>query len=502
MEETLTRDPLLLRRLEESIRFVDEKIEAAENDKRPFVLALCGSFSSGKTSMVNALLEEKISLPTGNFPITKVITRIKWADRTGIRLENTARGISRELTLSEAQKAARTELSEQELGATYLCIEMDAPFLRRDIILVDTPGFDDDVDKKLDAVTIREIKQADLCLLMFNAAKFGTKDERAFLKEMNDMTNGWFMPVLNCMNLVNTEENENELMRRAALLFRDCGNEQLGYGRFFPVCTLPGYTDMNGLDAWLEKTIREQSVCLRHVMPLQHAQYEMKKIADDAADVQTRIWTLLASLKQQSDQETERKKRQARGDLEPIRQACTRMQAELQSAVIPAVCSQFSKLSAPDFPAETQRLLRSAVLPFSDLAQKKIGGDAIPSLRRRMEGELAVFAVPEPVRHVRKRGFLEALVSPLPYEVTYNNFAEAAAVAVKSKLLPKLNRALSDYAADVEKLEKKAARREIEAAADTGEIALWEEYLEQLSGQLLTLSDSRQKVLKLLRSYS
>ena len=44
----------------------------------PFCIAFCGVFSSGKSSLLNALLDCGNVLPTGINPVTKIITRIRY----------------------------------------------------------------------------------------------------------------------------------------------------------------------------------------------------------------------------------------------------------------------------------------------------------------------------------------------------------------------------------------------------------------------------------------
>ncbi|MDO5132791.1 MAG: dynamin family protein, partial [Eubacteriales bacterium] len=51
------------------------------DDCRPFCVAFCGVFSSGKTSLINELLSDALphTLPVGINPVTKMVIRIRYA---------------------------------------------------------------------------------------------------------------------------------------------------------------------------------------------------------------------------------------------------------------------------------------------------------------------------------------------------------------------------------------------------------------------------------------
>lgn len=91
----------LLAELNRVLAYGREKIIQAE-EERPFVIVLCGSFSTGKSSLANALLG--CQLPTGHNPITKMVTRIRYGPVRRLSMENLQTGRIQPLPWSELDR--------------------------------------------------------------------------------------------------------------------------------------------------------------------------------------------------------------------------------------------------------------------------------------------------------------------------------------------------------------------------------------------------------------
>lgn len=102
-------------------------------------LAVFGRVSTGKSSLLNRLLEREV-LPVGVTPITAVPTRITFGRRPRLRVAF-ADAPARELEIGAlAEFASERENPANEKRVMRLVVELPASFLESGVTLVDTPG--------------------------------------------------------------------------------------------------------------------------------------------------------------------------------------------------------------------------------------------------------------------------------------------------------------------------------------------------------------------------
>lgn len=219
----------------------------------PLLVVICGAFSTGKSSLINALLGCR--LPTGTNPITKTVTKLVYGKHERILLENIKTGKSSVISQETAEKMI-LDSSNQGFNSTYrVCYEIDSSLLKAGLVIVDTPGFQDDATGKLDKVTQAEIAKADFCIVNFSCNHFGSSNERQFMEKLQTLTNGNFAMVLNCSNYLNGLSALEDLQKRADYILKPFGNDRIGYGKYYIVDSLmrPAYLD--GLDQWLSENL-------------------------------------------------------------------------------------------------------------------------------------------------------------------------------------------------------------------------------------------------------
>lgn len=229
----------------------------------PFCIAFCGVFSAGKTSIINRLLH--CDLPTGINPITKVVTRIRYGERTAYSF--IVGGQKRALP-PEHLKDVITGKRTVPDGCSEILIELPSAFLKQNVEIIDTPGYED--TRALEDMTRTAVLTADLILFCVNALAFGNQFEKEYLREL-EQSHGNFCMVVNRVDSLNTEEDFECLRTEAQRLMRGRGNASQGTnadGRYFFTIAAGAYATLNGLDTFLteltqtpakRKTIRDST---------------------------------------------------------------------------------------------------------------------------------------------------------------------------------------------------------------------------------------------------
>jgi tellurite resistance-related uncharacterized protein len=200
-----------------------------------FTVLLVGCFSSGKSSVLNALLGQPV-LPVKVNPCTAILTELRAGEAPSVEV------LRRDGTAEHLEPAAF--LARYQLGAGDPGERLDAfadveraivrwplPLLADGVALVDTPGLDDDPSRT--ERTLRGLPDADAVIFVLNATRFLTELERDTLRRdvlPLGLTN-LFFPVA-MIDLIDAlsdrpDEDRAEVRRRAT--------EALG-----PLCTHDG----------------------------------------------------------------------------------------------------------------------------------------------------------------------------------------------------------------------------------------------------------------------
>jgi len=250
----------ILEKVRETVNYSREQFKLLRR-KRPFVIVVCGAFSTGKSSLLNALLG--CHLPTGHNPITKRITRIEYGAFERIVLEDREKNREYEISWEVAKYIILNEWRDDCMESLQIRFEIPSVLLKMGVVFVDTPGFEDDAEEKLDQMTREEIARADFCIVNFACNHFGDKYERAFLEELQKLTNGNFVMVLNCSNYLSGLRDLKDVEKRADMILRYFGNPRIGYGKYFIVNSEGEHSDLDGLDGWLEGIIRRHAKAIQ-----------------------------------------------------------------------------------------------------------------------------------------------------------------------------------------------------------------------------------------------
>lgn len=229
--------------------------QAGTRGRDNFTIAFCGVFSSGKTSIINELLDYPgFKLPVGINPVTKLVTHISYGDdlsfyyHTDIGRTYLPRKKFNELVTGE------TSLPDDRRD---IYVTMPAKVLSNGIVFMDTPGYNDELE--LEETSRAAVLDSDFVVMCTSALQFGKMFEREYMRELSDSI-GNFCLVINRMDGLNTSEDEADIRTRAAKLMNGMGGPTVrsypAGGCFFTTAS-GQYRNLGGLDVFMNLVISE-----------------------------------------------------------------------------------------------------------------------------------------------------------------------------------------------------------------------------------------------------
>lgn len=162
------------------------------------ILVFCGTFSAGKSSLINELLQQEFKLPFGAEPVTKFVTRLKYGKKFSACY--VWRGAEYPVNMSDLNEILTGKLHLPD-ESVEVVIRLPAKILRDNVEILDTPGFLD--NQELTDLTRAMVATADVALFCCNANAAGKKFEVDYFRELED-TIGNFCVIVNHMDSLNT----------------------------------------------------------------------------------------------------------------------------------------------------------------------------------------------------------------------------------------------------------------------------------------------------------
>ncbi len=142
-------------------------------------LVVLGEFNHGKSTIVNALLNEEV-LPMGITPTTAVITHLVYGQKRKISVKPVF-GEKYEIELSELEDVIRHAEDEKD-EPEFVEISHPNAFLNQSLTLVDTPGVNDISRQKVE-ITYGYVPRADVILYVLDATQVLKKSEVVFIRD-------------------------------------------------------------------------------------------------------------------------------------------------------------------------------------------------------------------------------------------------------------------------------------------------------------------------------
>ncbi|MFZ3341329.1 MAG: dynamin family protein [Terriglobales bacterium] len=293
-----------------------------------FEIAIFGRVSSGKSSLLNAILGTDV-LPVGVTPITAVPTRLMYGDCPGVRVWFANR-IPEQFDISQlAQFVAEQMNHGNEKHVTRIVVQIPSARLREGIAFVDTPGLGSLATRGA-AETLAYLPRCDLGVVLIDAGSTLTPDDLQTIQILYDAA----IPA-------------NVLLSKADLLTIEDRSRVIGYVKdhikeelhldlaVHAVSVMPGSKDL--LQHWFEQDIaplysQRQDLKLRSIR---------RKLGALRQSVEMALRTRLRRKEQISPKEVEQLRvieselRQASGRLEEMKKLARGVADQLEYSSAP-----------------------------------------------------------------------------------------------------------------------------------------------------------------------
>lgn len=162
---------------ESATRFTDGKL----------IVVVAGEFKQGKSSLINALINEKDLFPVDIDITTNLVSTITYgkSEKITVVLGEPGKGISKNITRAEIPDyVTEHKNSKNQKKAQMLIIESTNPQLKEGLVLVDTPGVGG-LNTEHTAISYAFIPNADVVLFVSDSEKPYTVKELEFVDMIN-----------------------------------------------------------------------------------------------------------------------------------------------------------------------------------------------------------------------------------------------------------------------------------------------------------------------------
>lgn len=140
-----------------------------------FQVVVVGEFSRGKSTLINALIGQKL-LPAKLRPTTAALTHIHHGAEPRVRVTRVGGAIE----MIDADQLASVVTGDGATTVDRVDVTVPCPWLADGVELIDTPGVND-LNQSREDVTLRFLPNADVAIFVLDAKACFSETERAFL---------------------------------------------------------------------------------------------------------------------------------------------------------------------------------------------------------------------------------------------------------------------------------------------------------------------------------
>ena len=217
--------------------------ENVENGK--FEIVVVGEFSSGKSTLLNALMHKKM-LPSFTEETTAAVTFLRHSSENpnpntaGVVYYNNGTQASipnHELKTIEQFVSTRGDKEDGTIAKTVESVHLffDSELLKNGVMLVDSPGLNGVAENHRE-ITERQIGKSHACLFVFNGDHPGTKTDFEFLKHLKAKSNNIFF-VINKIDAIKSSEGETKesVINKLRKIYRENFPNDESIPKIYPV---------------------------------------------------------------------------------------------------------------------------------------------------------------------------------------------------------------------------------------------------------------------------
>jgi ribosome biogenesis GTPase A len=200
-----------------------------------FNLAVVGQFKRGKSSLMNAIVGRDL-LPTGLLPLTSAITTLCYGPEERAVLRRNGWVLEQEIRLDElADYVTERGNPNNEKGLIEARVELPAPFLRRGLYFIDTPGIGS-ANQAATATTYQFLPEADAVILVTSVEAPMSTVEESLLRDIRKDVRKLFI-VANKIDLLDEQDRAPVIDYIHLVLAQNLGAGEM---RLFPVSSRLG----------------------------------------------------------------------------------------------------------------------------------------------------------------------------------------------------------------------------------------------------------------------
>lgn len=187
--------------------------------REQFEIIVAGEFSNGKSTFLNALLEEEI-LPSSIVPTTALINKIYYREQPRFevhyqngKVKNLTRKEFLDFVSEDKKKVdgeSKPKLRDTFHKVSHLEIGYPTTICKNGIVLIDSPGTNEMSEQRVQ-ITNEYIPRSDAAIFLLNASQIFKASEKAFLQRILDADIKKVFFVINFKDMIKTEEEFKEI---------------------------------------------------------------------------------------------------------------------------------------------------------------------------------------------------------------------------------------------------------------------------------------------------
>ena len=209
-----------------------ERLKELSSDES-FRISVVGSFSSGKSTLLNAMCQEtEVDLfPTSTIPCTGAVTILRHGEE--LKYHKRLEGESREIEIDEDEFRRLVELpNDMERAEHFNSTELDALIVEyplsvaeSGVEIIDSPGLNE--NPKRVAITEQYLKQSDAVVYVMTVQQLASMQDRERIDELvEQIGEEHLFFVINCFDQVAGTGEEEKVVQRAESFFRKIFGER------------------------------------------------------------------------------------------------------------------------------------------------------------------------------------------------------------------------------------------------------------------------------------